>query len=205
MLVVVDQTGTRGGSVKITAVSMVALLLFLGALGCSQEKPAGPTTTDLNRERAALAAKVKTQKVKKKPQRKAVVEAAEPEMPSFAAVDMDFNYDSQGARDPFRSFKWEQLALALEQAETRGPLEQFDLSQLSLVAVVWKTGSAKALVQDPSGQSYIVGRGARLGKNEGHVTDIDDNLVVVKETYVDFLGQETTKDIEMRIRRSQGG
>ena len=31
------------------------------------------------------------------------------------------------------------------------------------------------------------------------------NLVVVKETYVDFLGQETTKDIEMRIRRSEGG
>jgi len=37
------------------------------------------------------------------------------------------------------------------------------------------------------------------------VTTIDDNLVVVNETYVDFLGQETTKDIEMRIRRSEGG
>jgi hypothetical protein len=37
------------------------------------------------------------------------------------------------------------------------------------------------------------------------VIDIDDNLIIVKETYVDFLGQETTKDIEMRIRRSEGG
>ena len=44
-----------------------------------------------------------------------------------------------------------------------------------------------------------------MGKNEGRVIDIDDNLVIVKETYVDFLGQETTKDIEMRIRRSEGG
>jgi Tfp pilus assembly protein PilP len=61
------------------------------------------------------------------------------------------------------------------------------------------------LIQDPGGKSYIVGNGTRLGKNEGRVIGIDDNLLIVKETYVDFLGQETTKDIEMRIRRSEGG
>jgi Tfp pilus assembly protein PilP len=61
------------------------------------------------------------------------------------------------------------------------------------------------LVQDPAGNSYIVGEGTRIGKNEGRVIDIEDNLIIVKETYVDFLGQETTKDIEMRIRRSEGG
>jgi hypothetical protein len=37
------------------------------------------------------------------------------------------------------------------------------------------------------------------------VISIDDNTVVVKETYVDYLGQETTKDVEMRMRRSEGG
>jgi Tfp pilus assembly protein PilP len=76
---------------------------------------------------------------------------------------------------------------------------------MSLLAVVWNTGVARALVRDPAGKSYIVGTGTRMGKNEGRVTNINDNLVVVKETYVDFLGQETTKDIEMRIRRSEGG
>jgi Tfp pilus assembly protein PilP len=76
---------------------------------------------------------------------------------------------------------------------------------MSLLAVVWSTGTARALVLDPSGKSYIVGTGTRMGKNDGRVVEIDDNLVVVKETYVDFLGQETTKDIEMRIRRSEGG
>jgi Tfp pilus assembly protein PilP len=87
----------------------------------------------------------------------------------------------------------------------RGPLEQYDVNQMSLLAVVWSTGTARALVQDPAGKSYIIGTGTRMGKNDGRVIDIDDNLVVVKETYVDFLGQETTKDIEMRIRRSEGG
>jgi type IV pilus assembly protein PilP len=86
-----------------------------------------------------------------------------------------------------------------------GPLEQFDVSQLSVIAVVWKTGSARALVEDPAGQSYIIGKGTRIGKNEGTVTEIDDNLVVVNETYEDYLGNVTKKDIEMRIRRSEGG
>ncbi len=74
-----------------------------------------------------------------------------------------------------------------------------------MVAVVWKTGSARALVQDPSGESYIVAEGSRIGKNQGYVIDIADGSVLVKETYVDFLGQETTKDIEMRMRRNEGG
>ncbi len=91
--------------------------------------------------------------------------------------------------------------------EIRGPLEQFEVGQLSVVGMVWKTkrGEARALIQDPAGKNYIVGKGTRIGKNEGLVIQIDDNLLVVKERYVDFLGEETTKDIEMRIRRSEGG
>ena len=34
---------------------------------------------------------------------------------------------------------------------------------------------------------------------------IGDNLVLVKETYENFAGEQTTKDVELRIRLSQGG
>ena len=44
-----------------------------------------------------------------------------------------------------------------------------------------------------------------MGRNNGRVIHIGDNLLLVKETYVDFEGTQTTKDVEMRIRRSQGG
>ena len=52
-----------------------------------------------------------------------------------------------------------------------------------------------------------VGRaeGTKIGKSNGRVTQIDDNLVVVQETYVDSSGETTTKDIEMRIRATEGG
>jgi type IV pilus assembly protein PilP len=113
-------------------------------------------------------------------------------------------YDRTNLRDPFRSFEWERKETAALDV-VGGPLEQFDVSQLSVIAVVWKIGSARALVEDPTGQSYIIGKGTRIGKNEGLVTQIDDNLVVVNETYEDYLGNVTKKDIEIRIRRSEGG
>ena len=109
-------------------------------------------------------------------------------------------------RDPFRSFEWEEKGRAALALDDTGPLEQYDVSQMSLLAVVWSDQfSRRALVQDPVGKRYIVSNGTRMGKNEGRVTEIEDNLLVVRETYVDFLGQETTKDIEMRIRRNEGG
>jgi Tfp pilus assembly protein PilP len=183
--------------------AILTLIAFLVLAGCD-DAPRGPTTEDFNRERTALMAKVTAKK-------KAVAESgkqaapAEPMEPTFGSIGAGYTYDRTGMRDPFRSFEWEERTrLALDIAE-RGPLEQFDVNQLALLAVVWNTGTARALVQDPAGNSYIVGEGARIGKNEGRVIDIDDNLIIVKETYVDFLGQETTKDIEMRIRRSEGG
>ena len=129
---------------------------------------------------------------------------AEPEG-GFGAMGEGYSYDPKGKRDPFRSFEWEQMKLELSAQGTRGPLEQFDINQLSVVGVVWKSANAQALIEDPAGMTYVIGKGAKLGKNQGRVTRIADNLVVVKETYVDFSGEETTKDIQMRIRGTEGG
>jgi len=86
-----------------------------------------------------------------------------------------------------------------------GPLEQFELEQLAVVALVWDGARARAMVSDPSGTTYTIAVGSRMGKNAGKVIHIGDNLVLVKETYVDFAGEQTTKDVEIYIRRSQGG
>ena len=185
-------------------IKAIGILIALAVLVSCDEAPTGPTTEDFSKERAALMAK---QKGKKRAPAAAApaVAKAEPTTPDFAATAGGFTYESAGVRDPFRSFEWEEKGRKAVLGNDRGPLEQYDLGQMSLLAVVWNTGVARALVRDPAGKSYIVGTGTRIGKNEGRVTNINDNLVVVKETYVDFLGQETTKDIEMRIRRSEGG
>jgi type IV pilus assembly protein PilP len=189
---------------RSTKAGVLVLAALLGwTLGCGEEA-ATPTVNDFAAAREAskdtrnAAPKQKVSPVPvERPTRVDPVSGVE-------QVASDYNYDPTGKRDPFRSFVWDRPDRAEDVAET-GPLEQFDLSQLEVVAVVWRTGNARALVEDPSGDSYIVGQGAAIGKNQGRVISIDDNTVVVKEVYVDYLGQETTKDIEMRMRRNEGG
>jgi Tfp pilus assembly protein PilP len=190
-------------SVRTQALGLALAACVLAA--CEKERPSGPTTQDFNQERAALAAKLGKgtgKGAKPAVARKADAEAA----PAALAADgLDFTYEAAGRRDPFRSYEWEHMKRELAAAAQSGPLEQYDLSQLSLVGVVWDVGRARALVQDPSGMTYVVAAGARMGKNQGLVTRIDDNLVVVRERYVDLYNNESTKDVELRIRASDGG
>jgi type IV pilus assembly protein PilP len=189
-------------SVRVRALGLAIAACALAA--CGEERPLGPTTQEFNQERQALVAKLEKGKGAAKPgARKAKAPEAPPA--GFAAEAGDFTYEPAGRRDPFRSYEWEHLKRELADSAQSGPLEQYDLSQLSLLGVVWNVGRARALVQDPSGMSYVVAAGARMGKNEGMVTRIDDNLVVVRERYVDLYGNESTKDVEMRIRASDGG
>jgi len=197
--------------VRIAAIASSIALLAL--IGCGEESTQ-PTAAEFEQERAALNARVAARKAKKAssgapavapPSQIAAVPKGTPVDNTFVGSGRGMVYDRTNLRDPFRSFEWERREIASQESVVGGPLEQSDVSQLSLIAVVWKTGSARALVQDPGGQSYIVGKGTRIGKNDGTVTQIDDNLVVVNETYEDYLGNITKKDIEMRIRRSEGG
>jgi len=190
-------------NVRIKATALVIALLALQ--GCQDDGGVGPTTSDFQAARNEMAAKLARSKAAPKAPRELQARTAAPSGTGLSGTGSGYTYDATGKRDPFRSFEWEQLKLALLAGDARGPLEQFDVAQLSVVGVVWKNHNARALVEDPSGMTYIVSEGARLGKNEGRVTQIADNLVVVEETYVDTMGEKTTKDIEMRIRVSEGG
>jgi Tfp pilus assembly protein PilP len=176
---------------------------MVGVAGCRNEK-AGPSISDYEASKPKILAKAREGHRPQEAQQ-AAAPAAEvsPVVMAQATVEATYTYDPTDKRDPFRSFILDQASeLAAKDA---GPLEQFDISQLAVVAVVWDLGDPRALVSDPSGRPYVVGEGTRLGKNEGRVIKIDDNLVLVKETYVDWLGERTTKDIEMRMHGEDKG
>jgi len=198
------RTESRGAGMKTKLTLVVVLAALLGLPGCSEEAPTGaPTTSEFSKEREALAARSKQ---RKPPKRKA---PAEPEATAvaesgsdYASSEQDYFYDPRGRRDPFRSFRFD-----AEDGEKKdfGPLGDFELGQLELQAVIWDAGNPRALILDPGGRSYIVREGSQIGKNNGQVIHIGDNLVLVKETYENFAGEQTTKDVELRIRLSQGG
>ena len=189
---------------KLLAMLSAATLL---AVGCEQGGKNAPSVQDYEQKRAALM----KQKEREGGSAVAQKQKAAP-APAKAAADGKglvasgeaYAYDATNKRDPFRSFVLDEAAR--RENHERGPLEQFDLSQLTLVAVVWGTERPRALVTDPSGRGYVVQEGTPIGKNEGQVIRITDNTLLVRETYVDYLGEATSKEIEMRVRsKVQGG
>ena len=169
-------------------------------VGCEKGNQSAPSVQDYEQKRAELLKRpagtttVAGRSIKPVPK----------EGQGLVASNVSYSYDPTGKRDPFRSFIAEQQQARAK--EERGPLEQFDLSQLTVVAVVWGTERPRALVQDPSGRDYVVQEGTPIGKNEGTVLRIHDTTVLVRETYVDYLGAQTSKEIEMRVKSAtQGG
>jgi len=119
-----------------------------------------------------------------------------------ASATPTYTYNPKGRRDPFQSYRHD---LDSRKDTIQTPLMAYELEQLSVVAVVWDAKKRRALIADPRGETHVVKEGSPIGKNDGLVIHIGDNIVLVKETYVDFAGEMTTKDVELRIRRSQGG
>jgi type IV pilus assembly protein PilP len=178
---------------------LLASLVVAG--GCEQRSARAPSVQDYEQKRAERMQRNQNA-VAQKPAPKGSAEAGQDA--GIGGLEKGYTYDASNKRDPFRSFIDEQKQRLAR--HERGPLEQFELNQLSLVAVVWATERPRALIEDPSGRSYIVQVGTPIGKNDGTVLQIRDDTMLVRETYVDYLGAQTNKEIEMRIRSAtQGG
>ena len=187
---------------KWVSVIFLALILLIVTTGCGDEEPLGATTSaDFVEQREALAVR---EKAMSKTPTVTVTDpvSSETDDTGYAAAEQDYFYDPRGKRDPFRSFQY--LDGGSKKKEF-GPLGDFEVGQLELSAVIWDSTNPRALILDPGGRSYIIREGAAIGKNNGQVIHIGDNLVLVKETYENFAGERTTKDVELRIRLSQGG
>ena len=193
------------GSTKTRrCVTAAFVCLALLATACGEAPTTGPTTQDYKAERERLLAQMKKSKAAK-PKLAAMTapqDEGESVLGGFGSVAGSYSYDPKGRRDPFETY---QASIGESNQAMQTPLMAYELEQLAVVAVVWSTGNRRALVSDPRGETHLVKEGSPIGKNDGLVIHIGDNMVLVKETYVDFAGEMTTKDVELRIRKSQGG
>jgi hypothetical protein len=186
-------------------VGVIALSLVVLLAGCNEDPVGAPTTDEFAAQRDKLKIAVGqghgSSRAKQGGKKKQTAGVSDPDA-GYGMAEETYVYEASGKRDPFRSF---QFTTEEVPRPGFGPLGDYELGQLSITAVVWSTGKPRALIADPGGRSFVVHEGSQIGKNSGRVIHIGDNLVLVKETYVDFEGKQTTKDVEMRIRRSQGG
>lgn len=105
-------------------------------------------------------------------------------------VDQGTIYSPVGKRDPF---KVPSLAV-LQNRDLASliPLEQYSVEQLELKGILKESGAkARAMFEDPAGETFILTEGDRLGKEKATISRILNTEVIVTEKTFNYLGVES--------------
>jgi len=112
----------------------------------------------------------------------------------------NYFYTPIGKRDPFRPYFLDVQKIVVRTGnENAGPLEQFELEQLKLVALLTGMDTPMAMVEDPAGKGYTVVPGAMIGKNGGRVARITKEEVLVEEEYYNSEGKRIINKISIKL------
>jgi type IV pilus assembly protein PilP len=65
------------------------------------------------------------------------------------------------------------------------------------------TENPRAVLEDAAGKGFIVSKGALVGKNDGKVTEIFQDEVIVTEKSTDILGETKIKEIRIRLHEQE--
>lgn len=122
----------------------------------------------------------------------------------------EFIYSARGKPDPFRPIIQSQPAEDSKSEESKrllSPLEKVQPSQLDLVGILNQGGNPdqnQALVELPDGKGYILRIGVPIGTNQGKVTAITRETVVIQETLTTIFGKEKKVDTILKLHKQPG-
>lgn len=183
---------------------MVGCFLVMG-FGCGDEAPK-PKKVPISPAAPKPAATPAPAKVPPKPEAEVKVE------PPPA---VSYSYNPQGKPNPFQPLVVERpekpatpaakkVEAAKREREGAGtPLEKMELAELKLVAVVWDIPKPRAMVEDKGGKGYILTVGTRIGKNQGQVSKITPEGLVVSEKTEAPDGKIKTREVPLRLYADQ--
>jgi type IV pilus assembly protein PilP len=114
-------------------------------------------------------------------------------------------YNPVAKRDPFRNLLDEPRSGGLEKQEgvCGEPLCQFDLDQLTLVAVVSGDANPVGMLEDPGKIGHLVRRNTRVGKQGGKVTQIQRDCVIVTEYFQTPDGKVNPNRVNLCIKQDK--
>ena len=178
---------------------MIAFLFLIG--GCGGGAPP-----------SSLPAKTKSPAVEKKNEGAAqVAEKKEPEKKEPEKKEpekkegVEYSYNPAGKPDPFKPFIQLTPVKRVSGRLPLTPLQKFDVSQLKLVAIISTPEGNIALVEDATGKGYFIKKGTLVGKNDGKVTKILKDKVIIEEVYQDVLGRTKTNEISLSLQKVEEG
>ena len=119
--------------------------------------------------------------------------------------ELNYNYTPIGKRDPFRSPIDEDVNKGIKGADSDQicpeALCQFDLEQLTLIAVVSGDANPVAMLEDPNKTGHIVRRNTKVGKQGGKVTQILRDCVVITEYFMTPDGKKNPNRVNICVKK----
>ncbi len=118
----------------------------------------------------------------------------------------NYTYNPVGKRDPFRSpideRKGDKPADGVNEVCPE-PLCQFDLEQLSLVAVVSGDANPVAMLEDSKKVGHIIRRNTKVGKQGGKVSQILRDCIEVTEFFLAPDGKKVPNRVSICVKRDE--
>lgn len=188
-------------------VMLAAVLLGGGPWGCGRE---GKEPAEVKKRVGASRQASQPAAVKEAPEAvqapEAVVSEAEAGAESGAGAEGTAPGRARLKRDPFKSFV-EARTPALTEKSSRAltPLQRYKLEQLKVVGIVVGAETTKALLEDDVGKGYVVTVGDLVGDQEGKITAIEKDRLVIEESYRDIMGEPKVRRIVKRLYAAEEG
>lgn len=181
----------------------VSIVFFLGSCSNEEQTPSAPSQATAKKN-AAKTDKEETHKDKGK---------NTTEENKLISLN-EYSYNPSGKVDPFTPLISE--TAPSEQTQTPNapapaakvkkdvpltPLQKFDISDFTLVAVISTPQGAKALIEDPTTSGFVVKEGMIIGKNDGIIKKILKNSMLIEEKIVDPQGNPDIKISTLNLKK----
>ena len=115
--------------------------------------------------------------------------------------EAEYAYDPTGKTDPFKPFIQMGTGKGYSRNALLTPLQKYEISQLKLVAIILDPKGNVALIEDSLGKGYVLKKGTGIGKNDGKVTKILKDKIIIVEIYQDIWGQTKINAIPLYLHR----
>jgi hypothetical protein len=117
-------------------------------------------------------------------------------LPTLTRAEV-FSKDILSLRDPFKH-------PLVTGGDSRVPeIETFPTEQFKFLGVVLGAKNTRAMVLGPNGKTYFVHERMRIGIRKGVITHINEDRIVVRERFVNVLGQEEIADVPIEFPPEQ--
>ncbi|MFB3924680.1 MAG: pilus assembly protein PilP [Syntrophales bacterium] len=116
-----------------------------------------------------------------------------------------YSYNPAGKPDPFNPLvkKEEGVKKKSSGSAFLTPLQRQDIGQFRLVGIA-DSGSRKiAMVVDQKGKNYIISQGTHIGLNNGRVSKILDDQIIIEEKLNGNSGKSRVNRLTLKLYRYQ--